>query len=212
MTNLSIPKPQFLSNLERREIARAEMATWQGDGKLMYLFHSLHIRHIPISDKLTYHSAIDVINVLWDMKHEDAIKKGVDFEPRQVWNNVKKRLLRDDPGLSEFLGQASFSLWNNPKRLARGSDTLTSGGVVGLIFELHSPLSNEIRHAIMRLFERYPRQYYDTIIAEMERDYSWAGTRNHLEIAPHVEPDTYEKPVQPPGNPPEVPTLWRPKP
>lgn len=78
---------------------------------------------------------------------------------------------------------------------------LTTGGLVILMFELHSPLSNDIRNGIAKMYDRYPSQYHGQMILELERDIGRAGTIIRLEMESIYEPGDYDNPIQPPGCP-----------
>lgn len=180
-----------LASLQRRDIARAEMAQLADIGKFMYLLHSRYVRKAPLEDNLIAHSAIDIINILTDSKNE----------PRKLWGNTKTRLLRDDKDMSEKIRHISLPLWDDKNNRYRATDALTSSGLVILIFELHSPLSNLIRHTIANVFDRYASQYHEQIISELEREVGWAGTAIRLEMQSIYEEGDYDNPIQPPGQP-----------
>lgn len=181
----------MLASLQRREIARAEIAGLADIGKFMYLLHSPFVRKAALENDLVGHSAIDVINILADSKNE----------PRKLWNNTKTRLIKQDKDMSEKIRHISLPLWDDRNNRYRATDALTSSGLVILIFELHSPLSNEIRHAIANVFDRYAAQYHQQIINELERKIGWAGTAIRLEMQSIYEEGDYDNPVQPPGQP-----------
>jgi hypothetical protein len=179
----SIAQPQY-NEIERRELAQHEIINHAGIGKLMYLMHSPHVRKVPLQGDLVAHSAVDVINVLVDSTRD----------PRKTWTDVKKRMLKHDPNMSAKIGHIPFPLWNDRKGRSRGSDYLTSAGLVILVFELHSEYSNLIRHSIAEMFDQFDRQHHDAIIAELEHTSGWAGTRIRLLMAKDEEPGDYDLP------------------
>lgn len=191
MSELSIIPSPNLDNLQRREIARNELAKVEGLGKFMYLLHCPHVRKGVLPDGTIAHSAIDLINILSD----------TDNEPRKFWNDTKGRLIKDDPDMSEKIGHIPLPLWNDTKGRFRAGDVLTTSGMVILIFELHTNTSNELRHAIANMFDRYASQYHDQILYELEREVGWAGTRIRLEMQSIYEEGDYDNPIQPPGCP-----------
>jgi hypothetical protein len=177
--------------MQRREIARAEMAQFEGLGKFMYLLHSPYVRKLRLPDKTVVHSAIDVIGILSDSENE----------PRKLWNDTKKRLLKQDEDMSEKIGHIALPLWNDTKKRLRPTDVMTSSGLVILVFELHTKTSNKVRHGIAGVFDRYASEHHEAILAELERTTGWAGTRIRLEMQEIYEPGDYDNPVQPPGCP-----------
>lgn len=173
-TNSIVPIPNSdnsnLTNLERRKQARLEMVKYAGAGKFMRLLHSPFIRKGILPSGLLGHSVIDLVNILSDTEQE----------PRQFWNDTKKRITRDDPQLSDRIRQLKFRNWSDGKM--RLSDALDAGDLVIVIFELHTPSSNELRNKIADVFRRYDNQFNSRIISELENNQGWAATRNKLDM------------------------------
>lgn len=197
--SLSVPKPFYLSNLERRELARAEMASYADSGLFRYLLHSPYIRHVIRPTGLMLHAIQDVIVITSDS----------DNDPAAYWRDLKKRLKRDDPLLCENFAELRLPSWINGKFYK--TDMVDTGWLFFLLIGIREEVSNRIRSAFAEDLNKVDRKYHAAIIAELERETGWAGTRNRLLMAGIYQDGDYENPRQPPGNPPEVPTLWRPK-
>ena len=187
------PKTQVvLSDSQARcEQTRTEMASCAGIGAFRVLLRSAHVRKTRAENGEQVYSAIDLVNVLADSKNE----------PRKLWNDTKKRLVRDDPNMSDEIGHIKFPLWNDTKKRLRASDSLTWHGAMILVFELHSELSNYLRHAIVEEWRKYPSEYIDDIMAELGRDVGWAGTAIRLQMQSIYEEGDYDNPRVPPGCP-----------
>lgn len=203
---LSIPTPFFLSNSERRELARDEMQPYADSGLFRYLLHTPYIRHVIQPDGLMLHSTVDSVNILWDIKRKNA---ATDFDPRIQWQNTKRLLKRDDPQLYSTTIQLKLPSWTDGKLYQ--TDMISTGWFFFLLVGIRSELSNRIRAAFAEELNRYDREHHVAIIMELERHTGWAGTRNRLIMAGHHDPEDFENPRQPVGNPPEAPTLWKPR-
>lgn len=190
----SSPKENQLilsGNESRRIQARAEMCLRSGIGAIKYLANSEFVRKGYLSDGRKGYSAVDLINVLAESQNE----------PRNIWDKTKARLIRDDKDMSQEMGHISLPLWDDKYGRSRATDALTWHGVKILIFELHSELSNRLRHEILREWEHHSDEHREAIFAELDRESGWAGTLNRLLMAEIFEEGDYDKPIQPPGCP-----------
>lgn len=191
MSELSITPSPNLDNLQRREITRLAMEQVEGLGKFKALLESPHVRRVVLPDGKIAHSVIDVINILSDTT----------VDPRFQWRDLKERLTDDDKDIGDFISHIPLPLWNDKYGRKRAGDVMTTSGLVILIFELHSKLSNQIRHSIAKMYDLYPSEYHDQILYELEREVGWAGTRIRLEMQSIYEEGDYDNPVEPPGSP-----------
>lgn len=173
----STPKTQIVlhaDDMERQELARADIARVSGIGKFMSLLHSPYIRRSMIDDQ-PVHSIVDLVTVLYDPKKSNAKHEQ---EPRQFWSGAKARIVRTDPQLSEKILQLKLPAWTDGKRYL--TDVADAGTLVVIIFELHTTTSNLIRHEIADIFNKYDRGDYNQIIKELDRTSGWAARRNQI--------------------------------
>jgi hypothetical protein len=187
---MSVANQLILSpNQARRMQARSEMSARLGVGGIMYLARSPFVRSARMTETEKGYSAVDLVNVLTD----------TESEPRKLWADTKKRILRDDPDMSDEIGHISVPLWDDKSGRVRATDGLTWHGVKILIFELHSGLSNRLRHEYLRERESYPEEYRNQIMAELEQEMGWAGTAIRLRMLEAYADGDYDNPKQPPG-------------
>lgn len=183
-------------NNQRRDLARIEMENYSDSGLFRYLLRSPHIRHVIQPDGLTQHSIVDVLNIIYNVKHDDAKS---DFNPHIVWRNLKNRLKKDDIQLCQKIAQLKIPSWTDGK--SYDTDMIDTGWLFFLITGLRSPISNLIRAAFADELNQYDRQHHAAIIGELDREVGWAGTRNRLLMASVYEVGDYDDPVTPPGCP-----------
>lgn len=184
-----------LSNLERRDLARLELAQYENIGKFRYITRSPHVRHIILSNGNSGHSTVDVMNIVYEAKHDDA---ATDFEPRIAWRNYKNRLKKSDVQLCQKLAQLKIPSWEDGKKYP--TDIVDTGWLFFLLVGMHTPITNEIRAAFADELNKYDREHHAAIISELDRETGWAGTAIHLQLQGSYDEDDLNSPDVPAGS------------
>lgn len=181
MTDLIITSNKKLNNLERRTLARAEMAHYPALDLYRYLLVSSHVRRIRIDGKV-YHSVIDALNIVDDFENE----------PRKFLADFKKRLKDSFPELSDSFRQYNLPSWDNQKWYK--TDVIDTGFLFWLIAESRSELARDFKVAFAEMLNRNPQLEHERIASMLDKETSWIGTEITLLMQTIYEVGDYDEP------------------
>lgn len=183
------PEGSKLNNLERRTLARAEMAHYPDNKIFQYLKFSPHIRHLRLSRHgILYHSIADVLNIVYSVKRKDAAP---DFNPNQVWQDVRKRFKGDDEFM-ENIHKLKLPSWDDQKWYP--TDALSSGWLFVTLLELKTPYTNRIRRAVVKAIDQVDRNGLINTIEQQDAEIFGVGSEITLLMQSIYEQGDYDEP------------------
>lgn len=192
MSDLIIYPNKKLNNLERRTLARAELAHFPDFDLFRYLCTTQHARHYRAKDGVYWHTIVDVVNIVYCPKDMKA-----DFEPRFVWNNLRTRLKKSDKQLCEKIAHAKLPSWDDHRWYP--TDIINTGWLYFLLAGMHTPITDLMRAIEAERMNQKEREKYAGKVQLLDREIHGVGSEIQLLMQSIYEVGDYDDPIVPPG-------------
>lgn len=189
MTDLILyPNGTKLNNLQRRTLARAEMFHYPDANLFRYLCTTQHARHYRSKDGSAWHNIMDQINIVYEPKRAGA---NPDFEPRMVWRDMHKRILREDKQLGSYISRSNLPAWEDHKWYP--SDIISTGWLFFLITSMHTPIANRIRSFVAESINDKEREAYAGKVQLLDKEIHGVGSQIQLMMQSIYEVGDYDE-------------------
>lgn len=188
------PPGTKLNNLQRRTLARVEMAHMPASNLFHYLLNTQHARHYRAKDGVMWHCIMDQINIVYAPKKENA---NPDFEPRFVWRDLHKQILREDKQLGSKISRTNLPSWEGHRWYP--TDVISTGWLFFLITGLHTPIANAVRGGLAENINQKEREAYAGKVQLLDKEIHGVGSEIQLMMQSIYETGDYDDPIVPLG-------------